>query len=99
MNNQALNSYLSKLNRFNRANTLYGIAPFKPILLTSIIQLIKKGFAQNKRIYVNTGLLSTFHHNLRLLVNALNQSDFIQPNYYMQFRFYPKQVGKPRWAQ
>ncbi len=99
MNNQALNSYLSKLNRFNRSNTLYGIAPFKPILLTSIIELIKKGFTQNKLIYVNTDLLGTFQLNWLLLVNTLNQPDFIQSIYYLQLRFYPKQVGRPSWVR
>jgi len=99
MNNQALNSYLSKLNRFNRSNTLYGIAPFKPILLTSIIELIKTGFTQNKLIYVNTDLLGTFQLNWLLLVNTLNQPDFIQSIYYLQLRFYPNtsreaQLGK-----
>ena len=99
MNNQALNSYLSKLNRFNRTNTLYGIAPLKPILLTSIIELIKNGFTQNKLIYVNTDLLGTFQHNWLLLLNTLNQPDFIQPIYYLQLRFYPNtsreaQLGK-----
>jgi putative restriction endonuclease len=78
MNNLVLNSCLSKLNSLNRANTLYCKAPLKSILFT---ELIKKGFTQNKRIYLNTDLLGTFQHNWLLLVNTLNQPDFIQPIY------------------
>lgn len=57
MNNLVLNSCLSKLTSLNRANTLYGKAPLKSILF---IELIKKGFNQNKRIYLNTDLLGNF---------------------------------------
>ena len=57
MNNLVLNSCLSKLTSLNRANTLYCKAPLKSILF---IELIKKGFNQNKRIYLNTDLLGNF---------------------------------------
>jgi putative restriction endonuclease len=78
MNNLVLNSCFSKLTSLNRANTLYSKAPLKSILF---IELIRKRFTQNKRIYLNADLLGTFQHNWRLLVNTLNQPDFIQPIY------------------
>lgn len=94
MNNQALNSYLQKLTHLNRANTLYGKAPHKPVLLISIIELIEKGLTQNNRVYVNTDLVGTFQENWRLLVNTLHQPDFTQPFYYLQSE---KTGGKQFW--
>ncbi len=78
MNNLALNACLSKLIRLNRANTVYSNAPLKSNLF---IELIKKGFTQNKHIYLKTDLLGTFQHNWRLLGNTLNQPDLNQPIY------------------
>lgn len=94
MNSEILNPYLSKLTRLNRANTLYGKAPHKPILLISIIELIEKGLAQNNCIYVNTDLVGIFQENWRLLVYTLHQPDFTQPFYYLQSE---KIEGKQFW--
>lgn len=94
MSNQILNSYLSKLSKLNRANTHYGKAPHKPILLISIIELIEKGLVWNNRVYVNTDLVGTFQENWRLLVNTLHQPDFTQPFFYLQSE---KNNGKQFW--
>lgn len=94
MSSQILNTFLSKLTRLNRANTPYGKAPHKPILLISIIELIEKGLAQNNHIHVNTDLVGAFQENWRLLVNTLHQPDFTQPFYYMQSE---KVDGKQFW--
>jgi putative restriction endonuclease len=79
-----LNRFLNKLTHLNRANTAYGKAPHKPILLISIIELVEKGLVSNNRICVNTDLVATFQENWRLLVNTLHQPDFTQPFYYLQ---------------
>lgn len=84
MERTLLNKFLHKLTRLNRANTVYGKAPHKPILLISIIELIEKGLVFNNRIYVNADLVGVFQENWRLLVNTLHQSDFTQPFYYLQ---------------
>ena len=94
MSNQILNSYLSKLSKLNRANTNYGKAPHKPLLLISIIELIEKGLVWNNRVYVNTDLVGAFQENWRLLVNTLHQPDFTQPFYYLQSE---KTNGKQFW--
>lgn len=79
-----LSSYISKLSRLNRANTQYGKAPHKPILLLSLIELVEKGQVDNNRFYVNSDLVGTFQENWRLLVDTLHQPDFTQPFYYLQ---------------
>lgn len=94
MSNHILNSYLSKLSKLNRANTQYGKAPHKPILLISILELIEKGLVWNNRVYVNTDLVGAFQENWRLLVNTLHQPDFTQPFYYLQSE---KNNGKQFW--
>lgn len=82
--NNILNSFLNKLTHLKQANTPYGKAPHKPVLLISIIELIEKGLILNNRVYVNTELVGTFQENWRLLVKTLNQPDFTQPFYYLQ---------------
>ena len=84
LNSYILNSYISILSRLNRANTPYGKAPHKPILLLSLIELIEKGVVDNNRFYVNSDLVGTFQENWRLLVDTLHQPDFSQPFYYLQ---------------
>ena len=79
-----LNKLLYKFTRLNRANTAYGKAPHKPVLLISIIELIEKGSVCDNRIYVNADLVGTFQENWRLLVSTLHQPDFTQPFYYLQ---------------
>jgi putative restriction endonuclease len=79
-----LNQFLNKLTRLNRANTIYGKAPHKPVLLLSIIELIEKGIIKNNRVDVDTDLVGTFQENWRLLVDTLHSADFTQPFYYLQ---------------
>jgi putative restriction endonuclease len=81
---ETLHRYLHKLTRLNRAPTVYGKAPHKPVLLISIIDLFEKGMITANRIFVNTELVATFRENWDLLVNTAHQSDFTQPFYYLQ---------------
>ncbi|AMR30667.1 hypothetical protein A0256_04110 [Mucilaginibacter sp. PAMC 26640] len=79
-----LNKFISKLTRLNRANTVYGKAPHKPVLLISIIELIEKGIIIDNQIYVDTNLVGSFCENWQLLVSTLHHEDFTQPFYYLQ---------------
>jgi putative restriction endonuclease len=81
---QILGKYIAKLRRLKCANTVYGKAPHKPILLLSILEIIEKGLVANNRIYLNADLVATFQESWRLLVNTLHHSDFTQPFYYLQ---------------
>lgn len=82
--NNILNSFLNKFTHLKQANTPYGKAPHKPVLLISILELIEKGLVQNNRIYVNTDLVGIFQENWRLLVKTLNLPDFTLPIYHLQ---------------
>jgi putative restriction endonuclease len=79
-----LNQFIHKLTRLNRANTIYGKAPHKPVLLISIVELIEKGIITNNRVYVDTDLVGEFQENWRLLVDTMHTPDFTQPFYYLQ---------------
>ena len=94
MSNQTLNKYLFKLTHLNRANTIYGKAPHKPVLLISIIELIGKGLVSDNRFYIDTDLVAAFQENWRLLVDTLHQSDFTQPFFYLQSE---KVQGEQLW--
>ena len=76
--------FLIKLTHLNRANTVYGKAPHKPILLISIIELIEKGIVNDNQVYVNADLVGGFLENWRLLVSSANTPDFTQPFFYLQ---------------
>lgn len=91
---QNLNKYLQALTRLKRGNTPFGIAPHKPVLLISIIELIERGLVLENKILINADLVGTFKENWQLLVNTLNQADFTQPFYYLQS---DKAEGKPFW--
>jgi putative restriction endonuclease len=89
-----LNQYLYKFTHLKRGVTKYGLAPHKPILLITLLELIGKGHISENKVYVDTELVGTFQENWRLLVSSLNQPDFTQPFYYLQ----SDQVdGKPFW--
>ena len=79
-----LSQFLQQIKRLNRANTKYGKAPHKPVLLISIIELIDKGILTENRVYVDTDLVGAFQENWRLLVNTLNSPDFTLPFFHLQ---------------
>lgn len=89
-----LNQYLLGFSKLKRGGTKYGIAPHKPILLLTLIELMDKGLVVDNRYRVNADLVGLFQENWRLLVNTAHQSDFTQPFYYMQSE---KIAGIPFW--
>src|SRR5690606_16558769 len=91
---ETLNKYLHAFTRLKRGNTPLAIAPHKPVLLISLIELIEKGLVTENKVYVNADLVGTFKENWQLLVNTLHQADFTQPFYYLQS---DKAAGKPFW--
>ena len=84
MTNTALQKYTKAFARIKRGGTKYGLAPHKPILLLSIIELIEKDMVTDNRILVDAQLVGTFKENWLLLVNTAHQEDFTQPFYYLQ---------------
>ena len=90
----SLQKYLKAFTRLKRGVTPYGLAPHKPVLLLSLIELIEKGLVTNNQFEVNADLVATFKENWLLLVPTLHQADFTQPFYYLQSE---KVEGKPFW--
>jgi len=79
-----LQQFIDKITRLKRANTKYGMAPHKPVLLLAFIDLFEKHIITENRVYVDADLVGAFLENWRLLVDTLNSPDFTQPFYYLQ---------------
>ncbi len=80
-----LNIYLKALTQVKRGSTKdYGVAPHKPILLVSLIELIEKGYIWQNQIPIDSILASTFKQNWDLLVTTGHQADITQPLFYLQ---------------
>lgn len=70
--------------KVKRASTTYGMAPHKPILLLSLLDLLDSGESLNNQFVVNADLVAAFHENWSLLVFTSHTEDFTQPFYYLQ---------------
>lgn len=92
--NEDLQIYLHAFTHLKRGGTRYGLAPHKPILLLTLVELIDKGIVLNNRFEVNVDLVGLFQENWRLLVRTAHQSDFTQPFYYLQS---DKAAGQGFW--
>ncbi|WP_196938417.1 HNH endonuclease [Sphingobacterium pedocola] len=79
-----LQTYLQAFFKLKRGGTKYGLAPHKPILLLTLVELIEKGLDQENHFQVNADLVGIFQENWRLLVTTAHQSDFTQPFYHLQ---------------
>lgn len=79
-----LDIYIRAFGKLKRGVTRYGLAPHKPVLLLTLIELIDKGLVIENRFEVNVDLVGLFQENWRLLVDTGHHSDFTQPFYYLQ---------------
>lgn len=94
MHSSILQKYIKAFACLNRANTQYGPAPHKPILLITLIELIEKGLVPFNEFYVNSDLVATFKENWLVLVSTMHNDDFTQPFFFLQSE---KAEGKPFW--
>lgn len=76
INNQLI---LNKFTKLRRANTKYGKAPHKPILLISILELIKEGHYLQNKFPITPELVAKFAENWNVLVATGHTPDFTQP--------------------
>lgn len=70
MQNPTLEKYLKALTCIKRGSTKFGIAPHKPILLITLVELVQKNIVLNNRFEVNADLVGIFQENWRLLVQT-----------------------------
>ncbi|WP_188753153.1 hypothetical protein [Parapedobacter defluvii] len=89
-----LKSYLHALTHLKRGGTRYGIAPHKPVLVLTLMELVEKGIIIDNRLEANADLVGHFLENWQLLVATPHQADFTQPFYYLQS---DKADGEPFW--
>ena len=89
-----LQPYIKAFTHLKRGVTKYGLAPHKPILLLTLLELIEKEIVLDNHFEVNVDLVGLFQENWRLLVQTSHQSDFTQPFYYLQS---DKANGQPFW--
>ncbi len=83
-NEQVKNTYIKYLTKLNRA-TKNGIkTPHKPILLLSILQLIRKGEITTNRIFITPELVLAFKSNWNALVTSNNICTFALPFFHLK---------------
>ena len=82
--NHDFQTYLYTFTHLKRGVTKYGLAPHKPILLLTLLELMDKGLVLNNQFEVDVDLVGLFQENWRLLVHTAHQPDFTQPFYYLQ---------------
>lgn len=92
---QTLLKYVNAFSRLKRGGTRYGLAPHKPVLLITLIELLEKGIVQVNEFPVSADLVGTFKENWQLLVPTLHQPDFTQPYFYLQSE---RVIGEPLWT-
>ncbi|WP_339880614.1 HNH endonuclease [uncultured Algoriphagus sp.] len=79
-----LERFLSALTKLRRGSTPYGLAPHKPILLLTLLDLLDRGYTHENRFYIDDVLVSTFHENWDLLASDGFVEDFTLPFYHLQ---------------
>ncbi|HAS39662.1 MAG TPA: HNH endonuclease [Microscillaceae bacterium] len=83
-----LDQYLQRFKKLHvdhsRKNTLGSVAPHKPVLLLSIIQLIEDGVIESPQIYLTPELLATFKEYWEQLANPKFHSEIAVPFFYLK---------------
>lgn len=83
-NEQVKNTYIKYLTKLNRATNNGIKAPHKPILLLSILQLIRKGEITSNRIFITPELVLAFKSNWNTLVTTNNICTFALPFFHLK---------------
>lgn len=83
-NEQVKNTYIKYFTKLNRATNKGIKAPHKPILLLSILQLIRKGEITSNRIFITPELVLAFKSNWNTLVATNNICNFALPFYHLK---------------
>lgn len=77
-----LNYYIQCFSDLN-VNTVGGKAPYQPLLLLSILELIEQRLIQENKIYVSLELISTFAKFRSQLSTPNYQADLAQPFFFL----------------
>lgn len=80
---EALSHYAKKFQRL-RVDRAHGIAPHKPILLLSVIELIRKEVVLENKIYLSDELMRTFFKYWDYLGSEYHNPDISRPFFHMR---------------
>jgi putative restriction endonuclease len=83
INYELLIYYSNKFQRL-RVDRSHGVAPHKPILLLSVIQLIDSNNLQENRIYLQKELTERFHENWYYLGSENHHPDTFRPFFHLR---------------
>ncbi|UJH90389.1 HNH endonuclease [Antarcticibacterium sp. 1MA-6-2] len=96
MTEEAIIKYSTYFKKLRRANVKgMGMAPHKPILLLSIVQLIAKGLISTNRIFITADLLLAFKQNWKLIVDTPHSPTFSLPFFHLRSEPFWHLVAKP----
>jgi len=85
MSEELILKYSTEFKKLRRAFVKgMGMAPHKPILLLSIIQLIAKGIINTNRIFITADLMLAFKQNWKLLVETGHTPNFSLPFFHLR---------------
>lgn len=76
-------SILKQITSLRRGNTVYGLAPHKPILLLAVLESFESGEITDNWIEINEPLLTRFYDLWNLLVKTGNTPNFSLPFYHL----------------
>ena len=85
MTEETIAKYLNYFKKLNRGYTKnLGRAPHKPILLLSVLQLVKNGSIDSNKIFITADLILAFKRNWKQLVATEHSPNFSLPFYHLQ---------------
>ena len=85
--------FFKKLRRANNKNI--GKAPHKPILLVSIVQLIRSNIITSNKVFITPELVLAFKSNWKSLVNTKHIPNFSLPFFHLKSEPFWNLVSKP----
>jgi putative restriction endonuclease len=80
---EALSYYAKKFQRL-RVDRAHGVAPHKPILLLSVIELFERNKLSENRIYISPTLIATFLKYWSYLGSLNHNPDISRPFFHMK---------------
>lgn len=81
--NYSLKKYLTAFKKL-RVDRSHGVAPHKPILLISVIQMFQSGLIKEGKIYLTLEIVALFKSNWSLLVSTKHDCRISYPFFYMK---------------
>jgi putative restriction endonuclease len=91
--NESLLKYVDKFKKL-RIDRSHGIAPHKPILLLSVLQMYQNSTYDSSRIYITPELVAFFKTNWSLLVTTNHDCRISYPFYHLKSEKFWKLVPK-----